>query len=197
MTITAHVATSLDEKTLIQRTQHGDTDAFGLLVVKYHAGLLRHITRRVQNSETAKDLTQETWLKALRGIHTFRGKAAFSSWLYRIAENVTTDHFRRQKHDTRPLHLISEHRLVDTQMCPSRDLLRQELRDRLTQALKSLTPPRRRCFVLYYYHDLPIKAIASRLGRSEGTIKTHLRNARLDIQDVLTPYLNNEALRAV
>jgi len=174
----------------IHRTQQGDTEAFSPRVRKYHTRVLRHITRRVRDPETAKDLTQETWLKAFRGIQTFRGESSFYAWVYRIAENVITDHFRRQKHDTEPLHATAEHRLVDTQTCPSRDILRQELRDTLKNALNSLTASRREVFVLYYYHQLPIKAIASRLGRSEGTVKTHLRNARLHLKAVLTPYLN-------
>ena len=79
---------TLDEKQLITRTQHGDSEAFNPLVVKYQLRIYTHILGRVKNTETAKDLTQETWLKVFRGIHTFHGNSAFSSWLYRIAENV-------------------------------------------------------------------------------------------------------------
>ena len=57
------------------------------------------------------------------------------------------------------------------------------------QALTALTPIRRRVFLLYYHHELPIKVIAAEIGRSEGTIKTHLRNARLQLQEFLIPYL--------
>ena len=97
-----------DESHLIDHTQHGDTDAFGPLVRKYHPRIYTHIHVRVRDPEVAKDLTQEVWLKAYRGIKSFRADAAFSSWLYRIAENVCIDFFRQQKHDTdtEPLHLI-------------------------------------------------------------------------------------------
>ena len=88
----------IDENHHITRTQAGNTETLGPIVQKYH--------RRVEDPEIAKDLTQETWLKALRDIKRFRGESAFSSWLYRIAENVCLDHFRRQKHDTEPLHLV-------------------------------------------------------------------------------------------
>ncbi|MYA58819.1 sigma-70 family RNA polymerase sigma factor [Candidatus Poribacteria bacterium] len=112
---------TLDEKHLIECTQAGDPEAFSPLVDKYHSRLYTHITRRVTNAGVAKDLTQETWLKAFRAIHTFRGTSAFSSWLYRIAENVCIDYFRRQKHDTEPLHLIEERRVTQIHPCPSRD----------------------------------------------------------------------------
>ena len=183
---------TLDEKHLITRTQSGDPEAFTPLVEKYHDRLYTHIKRRVKDAEIAKDLTQETWLKAFRAISSFRGDAAFSSWVYRIAENVCTDHFRRQKHNTEPLHLINENRITETDPCPSRDVERAELRQLLQAALTALTPIRRRVFLLYYHHELPIKAIAAEIGRSEGTIKSHLRNARLQLQESLIPYLRNQ-----
>ena len=59
-------------------------------------------------------------------------------------------------------------------------------------AIAYLTKPRREVFLLYYLHELPIKTIAARLNKSEGTIKSHLRNARLQLQEYLTPYLKNQ-----
>ena len=183
---------TLDDKQLIERTQQGNTEAFSPVVEKYQDRLYRHIHRRVTDTEVAKDLTQETWLKALKAIDTFRGDSAFHSWLYRIAENVCIDYFRKQKHrETEVLHLIDEHRITETHTCPSQYLLRKELRDTLKNALNCLSQTRREVFVLYYHHELPIKAIARLLNGSEGTIKSHLRNARLQLQEVLTPYLNS------
>lgn len=92
-----------NENALILRAQHGETDAFSPLVRKYHPRVYTHIHRRVKDPETAKDLTQETWLKAFRSIKSFRANAAFSSWKpYRIAENVCIDYFRKLKHNTDP-----------------------------------------------------------------------------------------------
>ena len=183
---------TLNEKHLIERAQSGDPEAFTPLVVKYHDRLYTHIYGRVKNAETAEDLTQDTWLRAFRAISSFRGDSAFYSWLYRIAENVCTDHFRRQKYNTEPLHLIDENRITETTPCPSRGVERAELRLHLQEAIAHLTPLRRRVFLLYYHHELPIKAIAAEIGRSEGTIKSHLRNARLQLQESLTPYLRNQ-----
>ena len=88
--------------------------------------------------------------------------------------------------DTEPLHLIDEARITETEVCPSVCLERAELRSQLREAMRDLPPMRRRVFLLYYHHELPIKAIASRLNRSQGTIKTHLRNARSQLRDLLT-----------
>ena len=189
----AEEPTVREDTSLIERTQQGDPKAFGHLVSKYHSRLYRHIHGRVRDPEVTKDLTQETWFKAFRGIDSFRGTSGFYSWVYRIAENVITDFFRKQKHAlaTETLHGIPERRIRETHPCPSRALERQELRNTLKNALKCLSTARRDVFVLYYHHELPIKAIAQLLNRSEGTIKTHLRNARLQLQELLTPYLNN------
>ena len=78
---------------------------------------------------------------------------------------------------------------TQTHPCPSQLVERAELQELLQTALQHLTPIRRLVFRLYYENEMPIKAIAERLKRSEGTIKTHLRNARLQLQEVLTPYL--------
>ena len=183
----------LDDLHHITRTQaSGDPEAFNPLVKKYHTRLYTHIKRRVKDAEIAKDLTQETRLRAFRAISSFRGDSAFYSWLYRIAENVCTDRFRRQKYNTEPLHLIDENRITETDPCPSRGVERSELREHLQKSLTALTPIRRRIFLLYYHHELPIKAIAAEIGRSEGTIKSHLRNARLQLQEFLIPYMENQ-----
>lgn len=184
-----------DERYFIERTQHGDTEAFTPLVTTYQPRLYTHILGRIKDAETAKDLTQETWIKAFRAINTFRADASFYSWLYRIAENVCIDYYRKQKvsHVIEPIHDIDERRITDTHTCPSQHIARQELRQQLQKAIKCLTPIRKRVFLLYHVHEMPIKAIATRLERSEGTIKTHLRNARLQLRELLTPYLKTEA----
>ncbi|MCG9134510.1 sigma-70 family RNA polymerase sigma factor [Candidatus Poribacteria bacterium] len=182
----------IDEATHIHRTQNGDTEAFGPIVEKYQSRVYTHIHGRVRDPELAKDLTQETWLKAFRGLNGFRADAAFYSWLYRIAENVCIDYFRKQKHRTsEPLQRSADPRSADSSPCPSHDTERAELRLILQTAIRSLSDARREVFVLYYHHELPVAAIATRLNRSQGTVKTHLRNARLHLQERLRPYLNN------
>ena len=183
-----------DERYFIELAQHGATEAFTSLVTTYQPRLYTHILGRIKDIETAKDLTQETWIKAFRAINTFRGDASFYSWLYRIAENVCIDYYRKQKvaHITEPIHDLDERRIIDTHLCPSYNIERQELRQQLREAVKHLAPTRKRIFLLYYIHEMPIKTIAVLLKRSEGTIKTHLRNARLQLQELLTPYLENQ-----
>ena len=130
-------------------------------------------------------------MKAYLSINTFRGDAAFYSWLYRIAENVCIDFFRkkRKEHAIEPLHVVDERRITQTHPSPCRNLERQELREHLQVAIQQLTPIRERIFQLYYKEELSIKNIAARLERSEGTIKSHLRNARFQLREHLASYL--------
>lgn len=183
-----------DEKQLITRTQQGDPQAFNPLVRKYHPKIYTYILGRIKSAETAKDLTQETWLKTFRAINTFRGDSAFSSWIYRIAENVCIDFFRKQRkeHAIEPLHDTDERRITRTYPSVCQDLVKHEIRAHLQAAIDHLTPIREQVFRLYYEEELSIKTIAVRLERSEGTIKTHLRNARLQLQESLTPYLKDQ-----
>ncbi len=183
-----------DEKQLIIRARQGNPQAFNPLVRKYHPKIYTYILGRVKSAETAKDLTQETWLKAFRALNTFRGDSAFSSWIYRIAENVCIDFFRKQRkeHALDPLHAVDERRITQTHPSPCRNLERQGLREQLQAALETLTPIRKHVFCLYYKEELPIKAIAQQLGRSEGTIKSHLRNTRLQLRGCLASYLKTD-----
>ena len=107
---------------------------------------------------------------------------------------TTIDYYRKRKapHIIEPIHDIDERRITDTYTCPSQDITRQELREQLRKAVEHLTPTRKRVFLLYYVHEMPVKTIATHLKRSEGTIKTHLRNARLQLRELLTPYLQTE-----
>ena len=68
-----------NEKHFIERTQQDDTEAFNPLGQKYHPKIYTHILGRVKNAETARALTQEIWIKAFRGINTFRADASFYS----------------------------------------------------------------------------------------------------------------------
>ena len=184
----------LDEYTLIYCTQQGNAEAFNPLVTKYQNRIYTYILKHVKDPETAKDLTQETFLKAFAGLSSFRGDSAFSSWLYRIAKNLCIDYHRKQKtkSDILPLHTIDERRITDTHPDPSQNMETQELRRVLWTAIQYLPSMRKKVFLLRYAQELPIKDIATRLKKSEGTVKTHLYKAHHQLRELLTPYLKNE-----
>ena len=184
----------INEHKLIARTQQGDPESFNPLVTKYQNHIYTLIRKQVQDPEIAKNLTQETFLKAFRAINTFRGDSAFYSWIYRIARNICIDFQRKQQaeQDTDPLHTIDERRITDTYSDPGDLLQKQELRQILRDAIAHLPPTRQHVFLLRYAEELPIKDIATRIKRSEGTVKTHLHKAHHQLRELLTPCRQNQ-----
>ena len=189
-----------DEQELITRTQNGDAEAFNPLVRKYQQKIYNLIYRKVRDQEAAKDLCQEVFLKAWQALPKFKRQSAFYTWLYQIAVNCSIDFLRQQNRQIvfacEELPQNADDILPMLQMHPSpyQILEEKELGHIIRTAVGHLPPGQRRVFRLRYFHDLPIKTIASRMNKSEGTIKTHLYHARRRLQIILLPYLQNEPL---
>ena len=199
--ITTHMELSLaDEKELIIRTQRGESEAFNPLVNKYRQKIYNLIYQRVRNRETAEDICQEVFLKAWKALPNFKGQSAFYSWLYKIASNCSTDFLRKQNKQSviswEELPSNAEMVLEVTQTRPSISQIveKKEFECIVAEAVRQLPTGQRRVFHLRYAEELPIKDIASRLNRSEGTIKTHLHHAHRKLRDMLRPYLQNEPI---
>ena len=86
-----------NEKNLIDRTIHGDDDAFAQLMERYASGVYVLIVRITRNEEDAEELTQDVFMRVYSHIGEFAGKSEFSTWLYRIAYNIAISYSRRQK----------------------------------------------------------------------------------------------------
>ena len=188
-----HALNAPPDSVLITRFQSGELDAFDLLYRRHRDCVHAVILSVVSHPEDAQDLTQDVFLKAYQGLDAFKRASQFYSWLYRIAVNRCIDHMRRQ----------SKHRvLIDEPFCeetfyrapanPLASLERHEFHRQLHAALPALTPSQRAVFVMRYQEDLPLKAIARRLGRSIGTVKAHLFHARRTLHHQLLPYFQCE-----
>jgi RNA polymerase sigma-70 factor (ECF subfamily) len=192
--------TPIDEQELVERFQNGEEQAFNALVIEYQKRVFNLIYKYVPNSETAKDLSQEVFLKAFLALPHFKRQSAFYSWLYRIAINLCIDYLRKQKRShlqplsELPTDLNDEEILNDLKPLPPDQAEAKELGQIIGKAVNQLPPGQRRVFNLRYQEGLQLKEIAARLDRSEGTIKAHLYHARRRLQTLLLPYLNNEPL---
>ena len=189
-----------DEQELITRTQNGDAEAFNPLVLKYQEKIYNLIYRQVCDREAAKDLCQEVFLKAWQALPKFKRQSTFYTWLYQIAFNYSIDFLRKQN---RQIVFACEELLANAddvlpmiQRQPSscQILEKKELGEIIRRAVGHLPPGQRSVFRLRYFHDLPIKSIASHMNKSEGAIKTHLHHARRKLQIILLPYLQNESI---
>lgn len=188
----------IDDREFVDRVRNGDTEAFNPLVLKYQGKIYNLIYLRVQDRETARDLCQDVFLKAFQGLPRFRRDSTFYSWLYQIAVNCSIDFLRKRNRqrvlmfEALPVDADSELPMAQTRPCPAEALESEELGRIIRQAIRRLSPGQRRVFRLRYQKELPIKEIALRLNRSEGTVKTHLYHAHRRLRSMLLPYLRNE-----
>lgn len=191
---------NIEDSELVERVQNGDIEAFNPLVLKYQQKIYNLIYLRVRDRETAKDLCQDVFLKAFRALPHFKQDAAFYSWLYQIAVNCSIDFQRKQNRrkvlifEELPFDADDELPMARAYPSPSETLENEEFRRIIRKAVRQLSPGQQRVFKLRYRKDLPIKEIALRLNKSEGTIKTHLHHAHRRLRDMLRPYLQNEPL---
>ena len=189
-----------DEKELVERFQNGEKDVFNELVIKYQGKIYNLVYKYVSNSETARDLSQEIFIKAFRALPRFKRQSAFYSWLYRIAINLCIDFIRQQKRGQtlsfEDLTTGGNDEVVfnDVSPLPPDQVEAKELGHIIGKAVEQLPPKQQRVFNLRYHHGLQLKEIAAQLDRSEGTIKAHLHHAHKRLQTLLIPYLKNEQL---
>ena len=188
----------LDVAELVTAARDGDRAAFDELVRATHAETYTLALRLTGNEEDARDVVQEAYFRAYRGIRRFRGDAQFSTWMYRITANCAATHLgRRSKHrheelkDSDPI--ADERPAVDPQQ--RADV--SDLRRRLTVALEALPPKLRQVVVLRDIYDLPHEAIAAELGISETAAKVRLHRARKKLREDLFPRRDEEAADAV
>ena len=189
-----------DDQELVIRAQNGDTEAFSPLVHKYQQKIYNLIYRKVGDRETAQDLCQEVFLKAWQALPNFKGHSVFYSWLYQIAVNRSIDFLRKRNRqhvigfEELPQNADDTLQMTEAQPSPCVFLERKELEDIIRKAIHRLPLTQRNVFWLRYWEGLPIKEIASRLDKSENTVKTYLHHARRKLQRLLLPYLQNEPI---
>lgn len=182
-----------DEGGLIEEAREGSAAAFDELVRRYDRGVLRLAVGIVKSEEDARDIYQETFLRAFKSIRGFRHECAFGTWLFRIATNVCLDHARRNGR-LRPEPLEGKAdgaaggddaergpagRLVDRSLegDPVRVLEARDLRRLIGEALRTLPPRERLVFGLRHGEGLRLAAIAEILQTSEETARNCLYRA--------------------
>lgn len=177
------------EKELIQRVQRGDPDAFEPLVQNYEKQVYNLCLRMVGNAEDARDLAQEAFLKAWRGMGGYQFEAAFSTWLYRLTGNVCIDFLRRQKR--RPAVSLTmeedstELDVPDPEPTPEEQLLERETCKVVAQAMDELETEFRQILTLRVVQNQSYEQIAQVMDLKVGTVKSRLARARTKLRKIL------------
>src|SRR6187399_536335 len=170
--------TRTDEE-LVARATAGDQDSFNQLVARWERPIYALAFRTLGREEEARDVVQEAFLRAFRGLKGFRGQAKFSSWLYRITLNLCRDWIRRERRQPIAqapegvdlLDLASEQSPTET----IEDLVaRKEISQAVARIMADLPEDQRTAILLKEYHGLTFQEIADMLDCPLSTVKTRL-----------------------
>lgn len=187
---------NLPDADVARLAQHGREEAFRELVRRYERPVFSLVFRLVRDSATAEDLAQDTFIKVLNHIDKYRSEFKFSSWLFKIANNVAIDYLRR-----RQLHTISLDGAPDAATTAEIDatsfdaadqgesaleiLEAKELGSTIERAIGALRPDYRACIMLRHVEGRSYEEIAATLDLPLGTVKTYIHRARQELREAL------------
>jgi RNA polymerase sigma-70 factor (ECF subfamily) len=184
------------DEELVARATAGDVDSFNQLVSRWERTIYALAYRTLGREEDARDVVQEAFLRAYRGLRGFKGEAKFSSWLYRITLNLCRDWIRRERRApvVQPPEGTDAVDLADAQAAPTEsveDLVaRREMSRAVARAMAELPEEQRMAIMLKEYHGLTFQEIADQLNCPLSTVKTRLYQGlsvlrrRLDRQQI-------------
>ncbi len=188
---------------LVQRAVAGDQRAFELLVIKYQRRVERLIGRMVRDVDLVEDIAQETFIKAYRALHQFRGDAQFYTWLYRIAVNTAKKFLLELKKDR----TMSESALASkddddetfrpknepsTDETPESVLAAKEIGQAVSQALADLPEDLRQAITLREMEGMTYEDIAQLMACPIGTVRSRIFRAREAISAKVRPMLDRQ-----
>ena len=182
------LAADFDETELLERARKGDSLAFGALVERYQRRVVGVAQAVVHNQDDAIELAQETFVRAYENLSKFESRSSFSTWLYRIAANLSIDFRRREgRHQV----LRGEDAETEINRLPSprgdsyQESVRTELNKRINGALEQLTPEHRAVILLREVEGLSYDEISDMLQVPRGTVMSRLHYARSHMRTIL------------
>lgn len=186
----------LTDQEVVRHAVIGREAAYRELISRYQRPVFSLIFRMVRDRELAEDLAQETFVKVLNAIDSYRPEYKFSSWIFKIANNVSIDHLRRRELDTLSLdgspHALTPEaiqasalQLGDRQETALEELEAKELGGEIEIAIAALRPEYRSCILLRHVEGRPYEEIAAMLDLPLGTVKTYIHRARGELRQAL------------
>jgi len=188
--------TGLSDQEVVLRARSGQEAAYRELIRRYERPVFALVFRMVRDRELAEDLSQETFVKALNAIESYRPEFKFSSWIFKIANNAAIDHLRRRELDTLSLdgspHAETPEAMQATalqigarQETPLETVEAKELGGAIEAAIGSLRPEYRSCILLRHVEGRAYEEIAEILNLPLGTVKTYIHRARNELRQTL------------
>ncbi len=192
---------SLDDDSLVRQCQHGDPEAMSCLIAKYQDRIYNSILKICSNRDDAAELTQDTFVKVIESIGSFRGQSSFYTWLFRVAVNLTLNHCRRRlKFSPMSLDATHDKQETDTQRLsqviadsgkndPVRLAQQKELARVVSDAIGKLQDDYRVILILRDIEQMSYAEIAEVLDIEYGTVKSRLSRARNALRERLEAVL--------
>jgi len=187
---------SLSDPDVVTLARKGSEAAYRELLSRYERPVFSLVFRMVRDRETAEDLSQETFIKVLNNLDRYSPEFKFSSWLFKIANNLTIDHLRRRRVDTisiegAPDAVTAESAkatsiaVVSASESPLEELESRELGTAIERAIGKLRPEYRACIMLRHVEDKSYEEIAEIVKLPLGTVKTYIHRARHELRAAL------------
>ena len=189
---------------LVERANAGDTRAFELLVIKYQRRIERLVGRMVRDVDLVQDITQETFIRAYKALHQFRGEAQFYTWLYRIAVNtakkalmemhrspIITESALHNRSDEDETSGIEQE--LTTQETPETVLAAQEIAQAVNAAMDALPEDLRQAVTLREIEGLSYEEISQAMDCPIGTVRSRIFRAREAISAKVKPLLERQS----
>src|SRR5256884_9907643 len=188
--------TGASDQQVVAWAKQGYETAFRELVRRYERPLFSLLYRMVRDRALAEDLAQETFIKGLNGIRSYRPQFKFSSWIFKIANNASIDHLRRKSIDTLSLDgapgaetpdqmRATQLQVGDRAESPLDEVENRELGTAIERAIARLRPEYRSCILLRHVEGYSYEEIATTLELPLGTVKTYIHRARNELRGYL------------
>ena len=187
----------LADADLVSRVREGDRAAFGLIVTRHWDRIFSRAMHLLKNREDAEEVTQDTFIRAQRGLANFRGDAALSTWLYQIATNLSHNRYwywwRRKRDASLSLDqsfgpdgdLTLENLLPADGPNPGEEALTGEFMEQVSRGMEKLSRKHREILTLRNIHNLAYEEIAEELKISVGTVKSRIARARERLRELM------------
>jgi RNA polymerase sigma-70 factor (ECF subfamily) len=190
---------SLADQEVVALARAGKEAAYRELLRRYERPVFSLIYRMVRDRTLAEDLSQDTFVKVLNALESYRPEYKFSSWVFKIANNVAIDQLRRRELNTLSLDGSPDARTqdeveatalqaVDRTETPLAELESRELGTVIERAIAKLRPEYRACVLLRHVEGRSYEEIAETLDLPLGTVKTYIHRARNELREYLEPY---------
>lgn len=189
-----------DDLALVRKVQAGNKAAFDLLVLKYQHKIANLVSRLVHDHAEVQDVTQEAFIKAYRGLKSFRGESAFYTWLYRIAVNTAKNHLASMSRritdgtDAQEAEQYATAIMLHDSADPQREMMTDQIAEVVSVTIEQLPDELKTAITLRELKGMSYEEIATVMDCPIGTVRSRIFRARDAIDQKLRPLLYETAI---